>query len=84
MRSESVEAHVGPVVAAVGRFVDAVADRDAVARPRLAGARPRRSSGSSGSMVIAPIDWTGCLSKTGLKVVPPLTDFQTPPLAEPT
>ena len=35
-------------------------------------------------MVIAPIDWTGCLSKTGLKLVPPFTDFQTPPLAEPT
>src|SRR4051794_3296282 len=37
-----------------------------------------------GSMAIAPIDCTGCLSKTGLKVVPPLTDFQTPPLAAPT
>src|SRR4051794_33932405 len=37
-----------------------------------------------GSMAIAPMDCTGCLSKTGLKVVPPLTDFQTPPLAAPT
>src|SRR5262245_42573015 len=37
-----------------------------------------------GSIVIAPIDWTGCLSKTGLYVVPPLTDFQTPPEAAPT
>src|SRR4051795_13089374 len=35
-------------------------------------------------MAMAPIDCTGCLSKTGLKVVPPLTDFQTPPLAAPT
>src|SRR6267378_4679531 len=37
--------------------------------------------GFVGSMAIAPIDWTGCRSKTGLKVVPPLTDFHTPPLA---
>src|SRR5437879_4878993 len=40
-------------------------------------------SGFFGSIVMAPMDWTGCLSKTGLKVVPPLTDFQTPPLAAP-
>src|SRR3954471_13136519 len=40
--------------------------------------------GFFGSMAMAPIDCTGCLSKTGLKVVPPLTDFQTPPLAAPT
>ncbi len=40
--------------------------------------------GFFGSIVTAPIDCTGCLSKTGLKVVPPLTDFQTPPLAAPT
>src|SRR5947207_2246096 len=40
--------------------------------------------GFFGSMATAPIDCTGCLSKTGLNVVPPLTDFQTPPLAEPT
>src|SRR5712691_8094017 len=37
-----------------------------------------------GSMVIAPIDCTGCLSKTGLYVVPPFCDFHTPPLAAPT
>src|SRR5215467_13413075 len=37
-----------------------------------------------GSMVTAPIDCTSCLSKTGLKVVPPSMDFHTPPLAEPT
>src|SRR6516164_4855121 len=36
-----------------------------------------------GSMVTAPIDCTSCLSNTGLKVVPPFTDFQTPPLAAP-
>src|SRR5215472_13588484 len=37
-----------------------------------------------GSIAIAPMDCTGCLSKTGLKVVPPSIDFQTPPLAAPT
>src|ERR1041384_4707545 len=40
--------------------------------------------GFFGSMAIAPMDCTGCLSKTGFDVVPPLTDFQTPPLAAPT
>src|SRR5207245_5056861 len=39
--------------------------------------------GLFGSIVIAPIDWTACLSNTGLKVVPPLTGFHTPPLAAP-
>ena len=34
------EAHVRPVLAAVGGLVDAIADRDAVAHPRLAGADP--------------------------------------------
>src|SRR5215469_4160595 len=40
--------------------------------------------GDCGSMAIAPMDWTGSLSNTGLNVVPPLVDFQTPPLAAPT
>src|SRR5947209_6260256 len=40
--------------------------------------------GFDGSIAIAPIDWTGCLSKTGLNVVPPSCDFHTPPLAAPT
>src|SRR5580704_6785714 len=35
-------------------------------------------------MATAPIDCTGWRSKTGLKVVPPLIDFHTPPLAAPT
>src|SRR2546423_1419599 len=39
---------------------------------------------SFGSSVIAPIDCTGCSSKTGLYRVPLSSDFQTPPLAEPT
>jgi hypothetical protein len=37
-----------------------------------------------GSIATAPIDCTGCLSKTGLKVVPPSSDFHTPPEAAPT
>src|SRR6185503_9370414 len=37
-----------------------------------------------GSIVTAPIDWTGCLSNTGLNVVPPSCDFHTPPDAAPT
>jgi len=41
-------------------------------------------SGLLGSIVIAPIDCTGCLSNTGLNVVPPSCDFHTPPDAAPT
>src|ERR1700733_2437319 len=41
-------------------------------------------AGWDGSMAIAPIDCTGCLSKTALKIVPPSVDFHTPPLAAPT
>src|SRR5512143_3966257 len=40
--------------------------------------------GFDGSIVIAPIDCTLALSNTGLKVVPPSIDFQTPPDAAPT
>src|SRR5215472_6194128 len=40
--------------------------------------------GDCGSTVIAPMDSTGSLSNTGLNVVPPFVDFQTPPLAAPT
>src|SRR5205823_12941064 len=39
--------------------------------------------GFFGSRVTAPIDCTGCSSKTGLKRVPLSSDFQTPPLAAP-
>src|SRR5947208_16804071 len=39
--------------------------------------------GACGSMATAPIDWALSLSKTGLNVVPPFEDFQTPPLAAP-
>jgi len=37
-----------------------------------------------GSSAIAPIDCTGCSSKTGRYRVPLSSDFQTPPLAAPT
>src|SRR6266542_5853984 len=37
-----------------------------------------------GSIAIAPMDCTGCSSKTGLNRVPPSSDFQMPPLAAPT
>src|SRR5438309_11519431 len=40
--------------------------------------------GFFGSISPAPIDWTGCLSKTDLNVVPPSSLFHTPPLAEAT
>ncbi len=40
-------------------------------------------SGFDGSTRIAPIDWAWS-SKTGSKVVPAFSDFQTPPLAAPT
>src|SRR5512144_2963192 len=40
--------------------------------------------GLPGSMATARIDWTSWLSKTGVKVDPPFTDFHTPPLAAPT
>src|SRR3984957_2973984 len=39
--------------------------------------------GLCASIVTAPMDCTSGLLNTGLKVVPPLTDFQTPPLAAP-
>src|SRR6202166_2189935 len=40
--------------------------------------------GAFGSMAMAPMDCAVCLSNMGLKVVPPFTDFHTPPLAAPT
>src|SRR6478672_10537302 len=40
--------------------------------------------GSLGSIAIAPIDCTSCLSNFGMNVVPPFIDFHTPPLAAPT
>src|SRR5260370_4526504 len=40
--------------------------------------------GACGSMATAPMDCALSLSKTGLNVLPPFEDFQTPPLAAPT
>src|SRR5256712_5354824 len=40
--------------------------------------------GACGSMATAPMDCAASLSNTGLNVVPPFEDFQTPPLAAPT
>src|SRR5712664_1484885 len=40
--------------------------------------------GACGSMATAPMDCAPSLSNTGLNVVPPFEDFQTPPLAAPT
>ncbi len=54
-----------PGLAAVGRFVDAVADRDAVARPSGSPVPTQTFFEFFGSSAIAPIDCTGCSSKTG-------------------
>src|SRR6185312_15259401 len=40
--------------------------------------------GFAGSIVIAPIDCTLCLSNTGVNVVPPSVERHTPPEAAPT
>ena len=42
------------------------------------------TSGLPGSSARSPIDWTGCLSKSGVQVVPAFIVFHTPPDAEPT
>ena len=40
-------------------------------------------SGEEGATAIAPMDATGCESKTGSQSRPPSMDFQTPPLTAP-
>src|SRR2546427_13140339 len=40
--------------------------------------------GVCGSIATAPMDCAASLSNTGLNVMPPFEDFQTPPLAAPT
>ena len=57
---------------------------DTELRVQLSPVPTQTTFGSDGSSAIAPMDWTGCLSKTGLNVVPPSSDFQTPPEAAPT
>src|SRR5260370_21326433 len=56
---------------------------DTLLRTQLSPVPAQTIFGFDRSMAMAPIDWTGSLSNTGLNVVPPLTDFQTPPLADP-
>src|ERR1700730_3470449 len=57
---------------------------DTLLRVQLSPVPTQTFFGSEGSSAIAPIDCTGCSSKTGLKVVAPSVDFHTPPLAAPT
>src|SRR5271167_3957330 len=53
-------------------------------RTQLSPVPAHTTLGFEGSTVTAPMDCTSGVSKTGLKLVPPFTDFQTPPLADPT
>src|SRR5258708_38130832 len=56
---------------------------DTLLRTQLSPVPTHTVLGLVGSIATAPMDWTFWLAKTGLKVVPLSTDFQTPPLAEP-
>src|ERR1022692_4374525 len=51
-------------------------------RTQLSPVLAQTTLGSFGSMATAPIDCAPALSNTGLNVVPPFTDFHTPPLAD--
>src|SRR5580698_5076982 len=51
-------------------------------RTQLSPVPAQTTLGFFGSIATAPIDCTPALSNTGLNVVPPFTDFQTPPLAD--
>src|ERR1700736_4720032 len=57
---------------------------DALLRVQASPAPAQIVFGACGSMATAPMDWAASLSKMGLNVVPPFTDFHTPPLAAPT
>src|ERR1035441_790320 len=48
-------------------------------RTQLSPVPAQTTFGFLGSMATAPIDCTPALSNTGLKVLPPFTDFHTPP-----
>ena len=75
------QTHVGPRLAGVGGFVDAVAHHVAVTnRPRFAGARPHHVG--IGGRDRQRADGRGdCLSNMGSQRLPPSVDFQTPPEA---
>src|ERR1017187_9499190 len=51
-------------------------------RTQLSPVPAQTTLGFFGSMATAPIDCAPALSNTGLNVVPPFTDFHTPPLAD--
>src|ERR1019366_6397122 len=51
-------------------------------RTQLSPVPAQTTLGFFGSMATAPMDCTPALSNTGLNVLPPLTDFHTPPLAD--
>src|SRR5690348_15442334 len=55
---------------------------DTLLRTQLSPVPTHTFFGLLGSMATAPVDCTGWVSNTGLNVVPPFTDFQTPPLAD--
>src|SRR5919109_63578 len=57
---------------------------DTLLRVQLSPVPAHITFGFVGSIATAPIDCTACVSNTGLNVVPLSTDFQTPPLADPT
>src|SRR5258707_4631562 len=55
---------------------------DTLLRPEDSPLHTQTFLGLPGSMATALMDCTEGLSKTGLKLVPALTDFHTPPLAD--
>src|SRR3954468_9911673 len=57
---------------------------DVLLRVQLSPVPAHTIFGLDGSIVTAPIDCTSWASNTGLNDVPVSTDFQTPPLADPT
>ena len=83
MRSEFFRPMLVQFSPAVGGFVDAIADRNAVARPCFAGAHPNsfrslRIDGDRADRL------HGLLVEHGLERRAAIHDFQTPPLAAPT
>src|SRR5690348_3377500 len=56
---------------------------DTLLRTQLSPVPAHTIFGLEGSIATAPTDSTSAASNTGLNVVPPLTDFHTPPLADP-
>ena len=78
------ETHLGPGGAAVRGAVDAVRPSPELLRSLASPVPTQTTLGSEGATATAPMEATGCLSKTGAKVAPAFTVFQTPPVARPT